>query len=266
MATLFPDPEATDRVLVNLADEAQKHAREQLRAAKAILGAGIWPIAFANAALALEEMGKSILCLSVLTWPDAKRQEAAEGFKAAVNDHEFKAFCVYFVLGIVGEEPPEGLEQLFKKARTNARQTNRRKFRALYADSNATGHVLSPQDVTEEQAGEMVRIVEKVVGLSQDAADALADPDAYLAFLRQMRVMDPSGSMWDATEDDVAGVISAMRAIVLGEVDVGEALRGTPLETLVEQLRGPQVAIRDEANPAALAPAPGAAEPCPPPN
>ncbi|MGW6456536.1 AbiV family abortive infection protein [Streptomyces sp. NPDC055078] len=257
MAMLLPDPEETDRVLIALADQAQSHARKQLRAAQAILDTGIWPIAFANAALALEEMGKSVLCLSVLIWPDAKRQAAAEGFRAAVNDHEFKAFCVYFVLGIMGEEPPEGLEQLFKQARADARRTNRRKFRSLYTDSNATGNILSPQDITEEHARDMVRIVEMAMTLAVDSEEALSRPSDYLAMVRRFRETDPSGAMWDAAEGETESILAATRTMVWEGVDVEEALRGTPLATFVDRLRGPQTAAPSHTGPEASGPSSG---------
>ena len=102
----------------------------------------------------------------------------------------------------------------------------------------------------------MVRIVEKAMVFSPDAADALAECVAYLTLIRQMRDIDPSGSMWDATEDDVAGFITAMRALALGEVDVEEAVHDTSLKTLVGRLLGPQTALPPQADPETPTPPP----------
>lgn len=169
MATLLPDPDATDRILITLAVEAHKHARQHLLAARAVLNANIWSVAFSNAALALEEAGKGILCTSLLVWPDEQRQAIQEEFRAAVNNHEAKAFCAYFVLRAVGDDVPESLEQLFKRALKDARRTNKNKMRGFYTDSNSTGHILKPSDITEEQARQMVRVVESVIAFSLDA-------------------------------------------------------------------------------------------------
>lgn len=236
MATLLTDPDETDRVLITLAAEAHKHAREHLRAARAILDAGVWSIAFSNAALALEEAGKGLLCVSILTWPDEKRQGVHQEFRAAVNSHEAKAFCAYFMLRSLGDEVPESLEQIFKQALKDARRTNKNKFRGFYTDSNPTGHILKPSDITAEQARQMVHVVESVLALSAEAEEALAQPDTYLDVLRRMRETDSYRSMWQASDEEGEKAIASMRALARDDTPLDEAVRGTVFEALIDQL------------------------------
>ncbi|MGW6537445.1 AbiV family abortive infection protein [Streptomyces sp. NPDC055051] len=242
MATLLPDPDETDRVLISLAAAAYKHAIEQLRAAAAILDAGIWSIAFSNAALALEETGKVLLCVSLLVQPDEKRQAESEAFRAAINSHEAKAFCAYFVLLAVAEDVPESVNHLFKRALRDARRTSKNKMRGFYTDSNATGHVLKPSDITEEQARQMVHVVESALALSAEAGEALAKPDEYLDLVRRMRETDAYASMWSPTDEEAEKVIASMRVLAQDEVDVKEAVRGTLFSSLIDQL------LEDEAD------------------
>lgn len=252
MATLLPDPDKTDRVLVTLAAEALKHARQHLLAARAVLDAGIWPVAFSNAALALEEAGKGILCTSVLLWSDEERQEAQEAFPKALNSHEAKAAFSYIVLRMVGEEMPASLEELYKGALKDARRTNKNKMRGFYTDSNATGNVLKPSDITEEQARHMVRVVESVIAFTADAEEALSHPELYLRLVRQVRGCDAYASLaggGDPSGEDGREVITAVRALTSSDELVPDALRGTRWETIVDQL------LADAGGPALPSPA-----------
>ncbi|MEU0275489.1 AbiV family abortive infection protein [Streptomyces sp. NPDC006307] len=241
MATLLPDPDKTDRILITLAAEAYKHARQHLLAARAVLDVSVWPVAFSNAALALEEAGKGILCNSILVWPDEQRQAVQDAFRAAMNSHEAKAFCAFFVLRVVGDEVPESVEKLLKQSLRDARRTNKNKMRGFYTDSNSTGQILKPSDITEEQARQMVRVVEAVIAFSTEAEEAMEDPDAYLDMLRRVRGKESYASTWEYMGDDPSSeesekVIAAMRALARDDAPLEEAARGTVLETFIDQM------------------------------
>ncbi|MET9584675.1 AbiV family abortive infection protein [Streptomyces sp. NPDC006539] len=66
MAKLPTDPHEMERIVVGPAAAAFKNARDMLTSAQAVLDAQIWPTAFSMAALALEEVGKAALCMTML--------------------------------------------------------------------------------------------------------------------------------------------------------------------------------------------------------
>ncbi|WP_369146517.1 AbiV family abortive infection protein [Streptomyces sp. R44] len=108
MTTLPSDPEMADRILIDIGREAFKHARDLLHAARLILDAGIWSVAYANAALALEEIGKAVLCSAILPMPPAQRQAEVDGFPDRFTSHEVKSFSALLVLRIVEGGATEG--------------------------------------------------------------------------------------------------------------------------------------------------------------
>ncbi|MEU6988535.1 AbiV family abortive infection protein [Streptomyces sp. NPDC046324] len=242
MATLLPDPEETDRVLITLASEAHKHARQHLIAARAVLDAGIWSVAFANVALVLEELGKALICTSALSQPHEQRLANEEWFRKAFNSHEMKALCAFMTLGMVNEEMPEGLEELFKLALRDARRTHKNKMRGFYTDSNASGHVLKPSDITEEQARQLLQVVEALMTLSAESEEALEDPEGYLRVLGRMRQNEAYQAAYADLDDDDsldelgAQTITAARLLARAEVPFPEAVKGTWIGPVVDEL------------------------------
>ncbi|MEU2487051.1 AbiV family abortive infection protein [Streptomyces sp. NPDC012617] len=232
MATFLADPDKTDRVLIALASEAHKHARQQLIAARAVLDVGIWSVAFANAALVLEELGKAMLCTSALVQPHEQRLASEDSFRAAFNSHEAKAFHAFMLLGMVNEEMPEEMEELFKLALRDARRTHKNKMRGFYTDASSSGHVLKPSDITEEQARQMLQVVEAVMALCADSEEALKDPEAYLRILAQMRQSGAYQAVYAESDDDSlselgAQTIALARHLARADVPIAEAFAGT---------------------------------------
>ncbi|MET9321985.1 AbiV family abortive infection protein [Streptomyces sp. NPDC003038] len=235
MTSLPTDPDIADRVLLDLGREAFKHARELLRAARLVLDAEIWSVAYANAALALEEIGKGVMCTAILPLPDGKRQEEMEAFRARVTDHGAKSFCAQLVLGMAGEGAPDSVEELFKQADRNARRTNKNKFRGLYVDYKNTGHILRPSDITKTQATELIATAEKALAISEGAEDALSRPDLYMQLIRHVRAGAADG-VWEVLTEEAGQVALAMPAVARDELSPQEALQGTAMAKLLEGL------------------------------
>lgn len=236
MTKLPTGEDETDRVLVDLAAEAFKNARNLLASARAVRDGQQWPMAFSVAALALEEVGKAVLCTTMLAWPQAVREDFRPKFPKAFNSHEAKAFCAHLALQMVAEEVPEGLERLMEEAIEAASRTNAVKFRGLYVDYTAAGDILTPEDVTEEQAHQMIVIVEAVLDLSSDAEDAVAQPDVYIDVVRQVRTSEAYVALWDDLDESAGQVFTATRALVRDDVDPSQAFSGTPLAELISDV------------------------------
>ncbi|MFE6787861.1 AbiV family abortive infection protein [Streptomyces sp. NPDC057680] len=242
MAMLFPDSEATDRVLIELASEAHKHARQHLIAARAVLDAGVWSVAFANAALVLEELGKALICTSALIQPHEQRLASEEFFRYALNSHEAKALYAFMTLGMANEEMPEGLEELFKLALRDARRTHKNKMRGFYTDTNASGHVLKPSDITEAQVHQLLQVVEALMALSVESEEALEDAEGYLQVLGRVRQSEAYQAAYAAMDDDDAlnelgaQSITAARLITRAEVPLPEAIKGTWMSPFLDEV------------------------------
>ncbi|MET9677569.1 AbiV family abortive infection protein [Streptomyces sp. NPDC006482] len=235
MTTLPSDPDMADRVLMDVGREAFKHARDLLRAARLILDAGIWSVAYANAALALEEIGKGVICTGILPMPDEERKAEVESFQRRFTDHEAKSYFAHLVLQMTEGDGLRTMEQAHKGAVRDARRTNKNKFRGLYVDYKETGHILKPSDITSAQATELISTAEKALALSKDAEEALAQPALYLALLRRVRAAGSHG-VWGDVAGGIDALLLAMSAVARDEVTLQEAFQGTPLGAMIESL------------------------------
>ncbi|MFD3700225.1 AbiV family abortive infection protein [Streptomyces sp. NPDC058646] len=227
MAKLPTDPRLMERVVVDLAAAAFKNARALLTGAQAVLNEQQWPAAFSIAALALEEVGKAVLCMTMLGMPPAAREEFRPGFNKAFIDHQTKATCTHLVLAVVADEVPATLERLLEDVIASARQTNAVKFRGLYVDYTDTGALLKPDDVTEPKAMWMVSTVTTALTESGPAEAAVADPDVYLDFLHQWQ----SGMDFDAlgayVDTDPEKFLADVRSLVHEDVPPPAVFLGT---------------------------------------
>ncbi|MGA5064157.1 AbiV family abortive infection protein [Streptomyces exfoliatus] len=212
--------------------EALKHARELLRAARLILDAKIWSVAYANAALALEEVGKAALCTSILPMPDYVRQAEVDAFPKRFASHEAKSFLGFLVVRMVEDSATADWMEIYKRADRDARRTNKNKFRGLYVDYKHTG-LLKPADVTEAQAADLIATVERALELSLDTEDALENVDLFMPLIRMFRTAH--GGAGALAEDDMLTLLPTLMAIARGEVDAEEALEGTALAALVHK-------------------------------
>ncbi|MFI8515300.1 AbiV family abortive infection protein [Streptomyces sp. NPDC085460] len=232
MKLLPSDPDTADRVLIDIGREAFKHARELLRAAHLILDDGIWSVAYANAALALEEIGKAVLCTAVLPMPDEQRQTELDAFPARFTDHDVKAFCAFLILHLV-EGDPGDWEGGVKRAVRDTKRTSKNKFRGLYVDYKNTGQLLKPSDITHPQASDLIGTVERVLALSADSEEALANMVAHLPVLRRIRSALAEQGM---TEEALAELIPVAVAVGRDELAIEEAFQGTALGALVTEI------------------------------
>jgi AbiV family abortive infection protein len=212
MAKLPLDPGVMERRVVDIAAASLKNARDLLTSAQAVLDAQQWPRSFSFAALALEEVGKASLCMTMLTMPPAVREEFRPDFEKAFISHQAKAEFAHLVLGMVDEKVPASVQQMLDDVVTAARRTNAVKFRGLYVDYTHTGDLLQPDTVGESDARLMVTTVTAALAASRFAESAVADPDVFLDFLHQCQ---------NAVDFDALGTHVA----------------ATPLDELLTQLR-----------------------------
>lgn len=106
MAKLPLNPGVMERMVVDIAAASLKNARALLASAQTVLDAQHWPTSFSFAALALEEVGKASLCMTMLAMPPAVREEFRPDFEKAFTSHQAKAEFAHMVLGMVDEKVP----------------------------------------------------------------------------------------------------------------------------------------------------------------
>ncbi|MEC4015720.1 AbiV family abortive infection protein [Streptomyces sp. H27-D2] len=182
MAKLPNDPDLMARTVIDIASASFTNARALLTSARAVLDGHQWPTSFSIGALALEEIGKGALCMTLLIMSPADREEFRPAFDKAFTNHQTKAEFAHLVLAMAAEKVPASLEQLAEEAIASARQTNAVKFRGLYVDYTDAGALLKPDDSIDEAAArQMIAVVTAALADAEYAEAAVADPDAYLA-------------------------------------------------------------------------------------
>ncbi|MFE4829939.1 AbiV family abortive infection protein [Streptomyces sp. NPDC056672] len=185
MAKLPDDPDLMARTVVDIASASFTNARALLTSAQAVLDAHQWPTSFSIGALALEEIGKAGLCTTLLIMPPAEREEFRPEFEKAFTNHQTKAMSAHLVLAMSADKVPASLEQLAQDVIASARQTNAVKFRGLYVDYTDAGALLKPDTIDEAAARWMISTVTTALAESELAEAAVAEPDVYLALVRQ---------------------------------------------------------------------------------
>ncbi|WP_329453694.1 AbiV family abortive infection protein (plasmid) [Streptomyces sp. NBC_01724] len=248
MPKLPTDPHEMERIVVGLAAAAFKNARDMLTSAQAVLDAQIWPTAFSMAALALEEVGKAVLCMTMLGKSPEARDEFRPQVHKAFTDHKTKAACAHLVLAVVAEEAPATLEQMLDEVIQSAHETNAVKFRGLYVDYTDTGALLMP-DVDEARARWMVSTVTTALAESRPAEEAVADPDAYLAFLRQWQGSVDFEALEAYIEAAPEDFMADVRALVRDDVPPPTIFLGSALAQQITTVDGLHVAAGEEAPP-----------------
>lgn len=220
--------------LIELSVAAMKHAREQHNAATALLLApGQWSTAAAIAALGLEEVGKSHLCMSALNLPAELREQEAGTFWKMFNNHTVKAAMglIASTVYLAEQPPPPSLEALWEQVAAVAGRVNNTKFRGLYVDVDDEGALSEPAAVTTEaEAREVVDMLGAVLdGLREMDLnfETLDDPADFLAFLHEFNQHGGIYALFSQAEsaDDVARILGDFRAVVRGEAPEPEWLR-----------------------------------------
>jgi AbiV family abortive infection protein len=228
-----------DAEFVRICVAAGASAASKLQAATALLAAELWPEAFYNAALGLEEIGKAYLCLGLLTVPPKYRGDITpKEFTALFNGHSEKASLAHMVLrGILDEDAPDTVTQWVEEAVAAGIVTNDMKFRALYAEPGANGTVLAPSDVTEAAARWVVERLGKVAGWLTPTLSGLDEDPDFLPFVVQAR--DNLDAAVLGLDED--GLLSEVRGAIQGG-ELPQWLLGIlPAEVAAELAPGPTV-------------------------
>lgn len=226
-------PVPSELRLVELSVAAMKHAREQHNAAAALLLApSQWSTAAAIAALGLEEVGKSHLCMSALNLPADLREQEAGAFWKMFNNHTVKAAMGQIASAVyLSEQPPPSLEALWEQAAEVAGRINNTKFRGLDVDVDDEGALSEPAAVTTEaEAREVVDMLGAVLdGLREMdlSFEMLDDPADFLAFLHEFNQGGGIYALLSQVDSaaDVARMLGEFRAVVRGEAPEPEWLR-----------------------------------------
>lgn len=172
----------SDADLGELSGQAASTARSHLSAAKYLLEGEFWPQAYAFAAFAFEEAGKSWMVALDLLSPEELRERFPFDFG---RDHVRKLSAAYSMLTMLrfargAPDGPPSAESALVSLDSLAREAHEGKLRGLYTDYRDRT-VMSPGEVTEQQARRMVAAVEEVLdtgGWLVDLATAMWARDA----------------------------------------------------------------------------------------
>ncbi|WP_433860202.1 AbiV family abortive infection protein [Streptomyces kronopolitis] len=234
MAKLPDDPDLMARTVVDIASASFTNARALLASAQAVLNGHQWPTSFAIGALALEEIGKAALCMTLLIMSPTEREEFRPDFEKAFTNHQAKAMFAHLVLAMTAEEVPASLEELAEAVITSARRTNAVKFRGLYVDYTNTGALLKPDTIDEAAARWMVATVTTALAEAEPAEAAVAEPDRYLDYIRQWQSEVDVAAFEAYLETDPQECFAHIRALVRDDVLPPAKFRGFLGATLAE--------------------------------
>jgi AbiV family abortive infection protein len=157
-----------DAQLIKLAAEAVKNATSKQDAARRLLDAGGDPsTAFAVAALAMEELGKSFVCSTLLSQPPEVRTKAGPRMLA---DHRVKMTIAFAVIRVFVDETelPDNVDDVFDQIEKASATANDEKFRGLYVDAADDGASILTPGASEADARALVDLV----GLAIDVLTA----------------------------------------------------------------------------------------------
>lgn len=191
-----PIPPTGDLML--LIQESRRNAADLLDDARVLLDAGRAPRAHALATLALEELGKSSLCMIACGFLPITGGNVygpgGEGFWDAWQRHPIKLFWVRSFLAMIVHALDGPVEATARRLADEARADHLRKLRGLYVDYE-DGNILLPSEITQEAAQELIGDAELLIeifdrswgsdGADSRALDLLANQGPELAALAQ---------------------------------------------------------------------------------
>jgi AbiV family abortive infection protein len=181
---------ATPKV-VSCAVGAAANARSLLDDAELLAAAGRHARAYALAALAVEEAGKSASLATLAVMPQDLREQAPVG--RMLEWHELKLVGGILIAVVpfgnlatgvqLADMPPEQAAEILDNAQTLAQVVDRLKLRGLYADIDSTGQVRLPSEVTETEVAAQLSQSRRAVSsasvlLHPDVPARLANPGA----------------------------------------------------------------------------------------
>lgn len=159
----------TSTLLHGLAVASFDNALRLIGDAEALVANSRWPGAHGLATLALEEFGKHIICVSAIGRV-AHDPDYAARFRRRFRDHTDKLRSGILHLESLLARDIEGVADAFLEFDDLAKSAHVRRLRGLYVDFD-DGHVLIPaEEITENEAAELVRRV----GIFIRAAEATA--------------------------------------------------------------------------------------------
>jgi AbiV family abortive infection protein len=158
-----PIPPRAD--LAALAQAALLNARDLLADARQLATAGSVPRAHALAVLALEEVGKSNLCMISLAVPGF---QDAEEFWKAFRSHEAKLQWARGFLEVIIREPAIPATKAYERLARVCHTDHVRKLSGLYVGYDG-GTIAVPAEVTENEAATMISDVQAVLDFQMPA-------------------------------------------------------------------------------------------------
>lgn len=156
----MPGPLPTPERLLKIAQAAIVNAGGLVDDARLLLEAGRWARAHALATLALEEFGKSTLCVAALQYSE----EQSKKFWSDFTKHQVKlGYALSIVRTLIASVPSDVVEAITRVV-SEAESGHSEKLAGLYVDfdsDNAT--ILSPERVTEAMARQTVADASAVI-------------------------------------------------------------------------------------------------------
>jgi AbiV family abortive infection protein len=165
--TTRPVPSPED--LIALIQASVRNASELLEAARLLLAAGHVPRAHALATLALEEIGKSHLCIlasGLVPIPGGATYTDEKTFWETWRAHPAKLFWALSFLRMVICEPDIPLDEAAARIEDEARAEHLRKLRGIYVDFE-DGAVRLPSEITTEAADRLIAEAAVVVAAAE---------------------------------------------------------------------------------------------------
>lgn len=210
MSSIVPDSVQP----LHLAREAVRNAAEKLKDAEALFARARWSSAYALAVLALEEVGKAMLCVSAFSNPAAAGQLTSD-----LRKHQVKLeAAVGLVLAINGTED-ESAMGILEQAVAQVPHIHELRMHSLYVDSPDFGVYRTPADVTETDAKRLVGYLSSAVdALGSFTSDEAVDRLTELAVDHAASFRDVMGLGWQLVEVAPERAMEHVRAMFRGEV------------------------------------------------
>lgn len=162
-------PHLTPEQLADVTLAALRNARRLLADAQLLIENGRLATAHALAVLALEELGKHVMCASAVICIHGDPDYAAR-FMGRFVDHEDKLRNARLLLDGLADAPgaPSTVREVERVVERTARSDARHKLRGLYVDLDRRGQVLEPErGVRGRDAIELIAAVDTLISLGE---------------------------------------------------------------------------------------------------
>jgi AbiV family abortive infection protein len=195
--------------LAGLAQASIRNAGDLLDDARFLLAAGRVPRAHALAILALDEIGKSALCvLALVPSPEPFYGNKSGDFWAAWRDHGDKLTWARASLGVLVREPSGPAAEEIARSISAARHGNKRKEDSLYVDYR-DGKILEPAGFAVSETQDAIAGAEELFAPIAAAVGAISAATAQN--LEDCR--EPLASLWEKAARGPGDAEEALRVI-----------------------------------------------------